>query len=89
MKTWKSKIFGDNYLNFYGWILAGLSVVGASFYFVLKAVLAGGIRSPQSQLLLAIYFLLLGHFGIAVHNYLARAARSIESAEENDGEARE
>jgi hypothetical protein len=65
-----------------------LAALGVSVYFVVKAVFAS-LRSPQNHLLFAIYFILMGHFAIAVHNYLARAARSLESAEEIDGENRQ
>lgn len=82
MKTWKSKLFGDNRMNFYGWIAGGVLVIGVSLLFVLWALLAGALRSPECLLLLAIYFILLGHLGLALQNYHARVARSIEAEEE-------
>src|SRR5437773_992707 len=30
MTSWKTKLFGDNRLNFYGWLLCGLIVICAS-----------------------------------------------------------
>jgi len=81
MKTWKSKLFGDNRFNFYGWICGGLFVIGVSLGLVLWSLSAGALRSPECLLLLAIYFILLGHLGIALQNYHARVAERIESEE--------
>jgi hypothetical protein len=90
MKTWKSKLFGDNRLNFYGWIGGGLFVIGISLCLVLWALRAGALQSPECLLLLAIYFILLGHLGLALQNYHARVAKSIEAEDEmkkNDDDA--
>jgi hypothetical protein len=79
MKTWKSKLFGDNRMNFYAWICTGLLVIGLSFVIVVMAINTGALRSPTCLLLGAIYFILLGHFGMSLQNYCARVAKSIES----------
>jgi hypothetical protein len=79
MITWKSKLFGDNRFNFYGWIGTGLLVAGISCWCAVRAVLIGAIRSPTCLLLLAIYFILLGHFFIVLQNYWARVAKNIEA----------
>lgn len=42
------------------------------------------LRSAEGLLLIAIYFVLLGHFGIALHNDLARVARKLDSDEKQD-----
>ena len=78
MATWMTKLFGDNRLNFYGWIIAGLIVAGVSMLLVVAAILTGAFRSPEGMLLVAIYFVLLGLFSIALQNYCARAAGAIE-----------
>ena len=82
MTTWKSKLFGDNRFNFYGWIGTGLLVIGISIFLVVMAIHAGAIHSPSCLLLGAIYFILLGHFGVALQNYHARVAKNIEAADE-------
>ena len=82
MITWKSKLFGDNRFNFYGWIGTGLLVIGISIVLVVMAIHAGAIHSPSCLLLGAIYFILLGHFGVALQNYHARVAKNIEAADE-------
>ena len=79
MTTWKSKLFGDNRMNFYGWIGAGLMVFGISIVAVLRAFAIGALKSPSCLLLGAIYFVLLGCFCIALQNYCARVAKNIEA----------
>jgi hypothetical protein len=46
MKTWKSKLFGDNCMNLCGWVAAGLAVLGASLWFVFKAMNMEGFFTP-------------------------------------------
>ena len=89
MSAWKTKLFGDNRMNFYGWISAVLLVGAFSIWLVLKALRAGASHSPEGLLLLAIYVVLLGHFGIAAQNYCARVAKALESeeAQENESQA--
>ena len=84
MTSWKTKLFGDNRLNFYGWIFCGLLVVGASIWFVIKAIRLGAFQSPVSFLLGAIYIVLLGHFGLALQNYHSRVAKHLDSKEKED-----
>ena len=79
MTTWKSKLFGDNRFNFYGWIGAGLFVIGISIWAVLLAIDAGALKSPSCLLLGAIYFIVLGHFGVTLQSYCARVAKNIEA----------
>ena len=79
MITWKTKVFGDNRVNFYGWMCCSLLVMGLSVCIVLMAIHADALRSPVCLLLAAIYLIVLGHFGIALQNYCARAARAIET----------
>lgn len=81
MKTWKSKLFGDNRFNFYSWICAGLFVIGVSLWCAIRAVSAGALEAPESLLLLAIYFILLGRFGLALQSYHARVAERLDSEE--------
>jgi hypothetical protein len=82
MNTWKSKLCGDNRLNFFGWIGTGLLVIIGSVYELFKAIQVGAFRSAEGLLLIAIYFLLLGHFGLALQNYCARVAKAIENDDE-------
>ena len=88
MSTWKSKLFCDNRFNFCGWIFAGSAVIGVSLWCVLKAIQGGASSSPTCLLLGAIYFIVFGHFCIALQNYCARVAKNIEAedAKKNDKE---
>jgi len=79
MSTWKSKLFGDNRTNFFGWIGMGLLLMGVSVWFVVRAIQIGATHSPACLLLEAIYFLMLGHFGIELQSYCARVAKNIEA----------
>jgi hypothetical protein len=79
MDTWKTKLFGDNRMNLYGWIVAGLFIFAASAWCALKAWTIGAVHSPTTLLLAAIYVTLLGHFGIALQNYCARVAKFLET----------
>jgi hypothetical protein len=79
MKTWKSKLFGDNCFNLFGWIAAGMAVMGVSLLCIIKAIQSGAYSSPTCLLLGAIYFIVLGHFGISLQNYCSRVARNIEA----------
>ncbi len=81
---WKSKLFGDNQFNFYGWIISGIFVLGGSFWFVIIALRAGASRYPSNLLLLAIYFILAGHFGLALQNYIARVASALDAKRRRD-----
>lgn len=76
---WKTKLFGDNRLNFYGWIFAGLFVIGVSLWCVILALRAGATRSPTCLLLLAIYLLLLAILGLTLQNYHSRVACVLDS----------
>ena len=79
MKNWKTKLFGDNSMNFYGWLVAGLLVFGVSTYFVMRALDAEQYLSSLGAMLIAIWMVLLGHFGVALHNYLARVAEKLDA----------
>jgi hypothetical protein len=78
-QTWKTKLCGDNRSNFYGWIVVGLMIFGAALWYVIRAINLGADESPTGLLLMAIFFVLLGHFGIALANYCARVAKILDS----------
>ena len=79
MKKWKTKLLGDNHMNFYGWCVVGLLVMGASFWYVIRAIRAGASSTPEGLLLTAIYFVLLGQFGIGLQKYAARVAVKLDA----------
>ena len=81
MSTWKTRLFGDNLMNFWGWIVVGPMTLALSLIFVLMAMTKGGATSTD-LLLLAIYFVLVGHFCLALTNYCARVSEKL------DGKAR-
>jgi hypothetical protein len=78
-QTWKTKLLGDNRSNFYGWLVVGVTIFGASLWYVIRAINLGADESPIGLLLIAIFFVLLGHFGIALANYSARVAKILDS----------
>ena len=78
MKNWKSKLFGDNRMNFYGWICTGLLLIGLSAWLVFRALKLDALRSSSAVLLIAICLVLLGLFGLALQNYCARVAKAVE-----------
>jgi len=79
MSGWKTKLCGDNRWNFYGWNVAGLFIMVFSLWLAFKAIQAGATQSPTILLLLAIYFVLIGHFGLGLQNYCARVAEKLDS----------
>jgi len=88
MTTWRTKLFGDNRMNFYGWIGAGLLAIGMSFYIVVAAARAPGVHSATSLLLLALYVVLVAHFGLALQNYHARVAEKLDAQREQEDDRR-
>jgi len=85
MSTWKTKLLGDNRMNFYGWIAAGLLVLGGSFWVVVRAMCmfdGWAVRSPHCLLLVAVYLVLWGQFGLALQNYCARVAEKLDAQSE-------
>jgi hypothetical protein len=82
MTNWKTKLFGDNRMNFFGWCLTGLFVIGASLWKLKEALDAGVDRKPEGSILVGIYFLLLGIFGLTLHNYIARVAAKLDKDDE-------
>ena len=84
---WKTRLFGDNRLNFYGWIFGGLFVFGGSLWFVVLALQAGAARSPTCLILLAIYFVLLGILGLTLQNYYSRVSKALDSKHPKNDES--
>jgi len=82
-QTWKTKLFGDTRCSFYTWIVVGLLIFGASLWYVIQAINLGAGRSPNGLLLMAIFFVLIGHFGLALAINCARMAKILDS-EKND-----
>ena len=78
MKNWKTKFFGDNAFNFYGCNFAAVLILVGSARYVLAAARAESAVVMQRDLLIAIYIVLLGCFGLLLQNYLARLAVKLE-----------
>ncbi len=78
-QTWKTKLFGDNRHSFYSAIVVGLLICGASLWYVIRAINLNVGRSPIGLLLMAIFFVLLGHFGLAWATYCARLVKILDS----------
>lgn len=82
MKKWKSKLFGDNSFNFYGWIFAGILIVGLSLWYFVQSFQTNSRPSPEFFVLGGIYLMLIAHFCLNLHNYLARVAQVLEEQED-------
>ena len=78
MNNWKMKLFGDNRMNLYGWIAAGTLSIVASIFAVVVALKFLDSKYAVFLLLLAIWVPVLGLFGLALQNYCARVAKSLE-----------
>jgi hypothetical protein len=78
MKNWKSKLFGDNAFNFYGWNLAAAFILVGSARYALAGAHAESALVMQRDLLIAIYIVMLGCFGLLLQNYLARLAAKLD-----------
>ena len=76
-QSWKSKLFSDNNFNFYGWLFAGLLIIIGSITFTV----IGLINDKSNLIIAAIYFVLLGVFGIMLQNYHSRLAEKLDSQE--------
>lgn len=76
-KNWKSKLFGDNKLNFYGWLFAGLLIIFGSLFVALRAIKINN----ENIMLFAIYLVLIGIFCVLLQNYHARVAEKLEDKE--------
>ena len=82
MGNWKTKLFGDNRMNLYGWIAGGLLIIFASLWFIIQALSAGALDSQESLLLIAICLVLLGQFGLELQNYCSRVAQKLDNQDE-------
>ena len=83
MITWKTKLFGDNAMNFWGWLFASLLVAVASVIPVLLALRLGAVKSSTDMLLIAIYLVVMGHFCLAQSNYFARVSEKLDAAKKD------
>ena len=89
MKNWKTKLFGDNAFNFYGWNLAAVLILACSARDVLAAARAESAVLMQRDLLIAIYIVMLGCFGLLLQNYLARLATKLDEKTKSPSPAHE
>ena len=72
--TWKQKVFGDNKVNFYGWIFAGIFDIVWAF----KYALMGLEQSNIPDLLFAIFIILVGIMALSLQNYHARLSEKLD-----------
>jgi hypothetical protein len=75
------KVFGINRTNLWGWVCAGLLVMGgAGVFFLLGygAFLNRDVDSTLIWLLSGVALLLLGQFGIALQTYCSLLAEKLE-----------
>jgi hypothetical protein len=79
MSTWRTKLFGDNSMNFFGWLFSSVLVAVVSLVAVLRALRLGAVNSSTDLLLIAIYFVVMGHFCLAQSNYFARVSEKLDA----------
>jgi hypothetical protein len=75
------KLFGVNRMNFWGWVCAGLLVIGCCLFFFARAYaefLKGGVSLTIVFLLAGIGVLLLGQFGLALQTYGSLLTEKLE-----------
>ena len=84
MRKWEMQLFGDSRLNLYGWVGTIILVVVASLALVVWAINLGAIKSPIGVLLIAIYLVLVGTFGVVAQNYCARVVHKLKAEENQD-----
>jgi len=75
------KIFGVNRMNLWGWVCAGLLVMGGAGVFFLcayGAYLSGDANATLIWLLSGVALLLLGQFGVALQTYCSLLAEKLE-----------
>lgn len=80
MKSLKSKLFGDNNLNFYGWIITGLIVCAGSLFVAITALL----HENTIMMMLSLYLVLIGMFCLQLQNYHSRVAEKIDKQNDTD-----
>jgi hypothetical protein len=85
MVTWKTKLLGDNRFNFYRWIVQGALIIAFSLWIAINAISEAAFHSPTSSLLGAIYFVLLGQFGLALEAYCGRLGKHLDAENKSDG----
>ena len=74
----KSTLLGNNRLNFRIWLLIEILINFTSLVLVAAAIYIGKPLSAEQCLLLAIYLVLIGHFGLALQEYCAKNFRDAD-----------
>ena len=86
MSTWKTKLFGDNALNFWGWLFTAPLALAVSLVAVVAAILTT-IKDREhlrtDLLLLAIYLVVMGQFCLSLSNYFARVSEKLDAAKKD------
>lgn len=77
-------MLGDNRFNFYRWIVQGVLIIAFSLWIAINAISEAAFHSPTSSLLGAIYFVLLGQFGLALEAHCGRLAKHLDSKDKRD-----
>jgi hypothetical protein len=77
------KLFGVNYLNFWGWFVLGLVMIMAIVVLVVGSVvmMVFGEGRPDLMLLAAVAVALLGIFGVLLQIYTGLLAEKLEKRE--------
>ena len=83
MANEKTKWF-ENRFNFYRWIVQGVIIIAFSLWIAITAISEAAFHSPTSSLLGAIYFVLLGQFGLTLEAYCGRLAKHLDSKDRKD-----
>ncbi|OYW21570.1 MAG: hypothetical protein B7Z55_05660 [Planctomycetales bacterium 12-60-4] len=72
MNYWIRLLGGDSRFNLWGWTAVGYGMLCVSGLLVVIGIVDSSDEERLVLLLLAIYVVLLGHFGLALTNYCAR-----------------
>ncbi len=80
MKSLKSRLFGDNKLNFHGWIVAGLTVCAGSLFEATTALL----HENTLMMMFSLYLVLIGMMCLQPQSCHSRVAEKTDSPNDAD-----
>ncbi|MEM7148133.1 MAG: hypothetical protein AAF591_23725, partial [Verrucomicrobiota bacterium] len=63
-------------------------VIATSLVAVVAAIIKGALETPTDLLLLAIFLVVVGQFGVTIQCYCARVAETIDREEERKTQGR-
>ena len=81
------KMFGINKVNFWGWFIAEMMLLGVAVIFLIYSydLVKQNILKAQYSVLVSIALLLMGQFALSLQKYHAKLAEKIERQNKNKG----